>query len=375
MKRNILLTYLLIVVTSGLLGFTGCAVTVQPTSEPVPPPAPSSAQVDVTFFYNELAPYGEWFRLEGYGWVWSPYDVPVRWRPYTVGRWVYTDYGLTWVSNYEWGWAPFHYGRWLLDSQYGWVWVPGREWAPAWVTWRYGSGRIGWAPLPPGVEWRAGNLDVVISPHSWCFVGEQYLLEPNLRPHLAIQARIATLIRQTQNVTNYTIAQNRMINRSINVEQIERVVGRPITRYRIVDRDRAPSAQDRIKGNEIYMFRHHIGEAAPGRASRPAEPPKPTAAPGERRAVGAGPTKPMPLPELLKRQESERQQLNAHHESERAKLTEQHREELQYPAKGFSLDGLRKEHEAERRAFENQMKEERKLLQQKHERERKGEVR
>ena len=31
----------------------------------------------------------------------------------------------------------------------GWVWVPGYTWAPAWVSWRYGDGYAGWAPLPP----------------------------------------------------------------------------------------------------------------------------------------------------------------------------------------------------------------------------------
>ena len=30
-------------------------------------------------------------------------------------------------------------GRWFFDDSYGWVWVPGSEWAPAWVAWRYGD--------------------------------------------------------------------------------------------------------------------------------------------------------------------------------------------------------------------------------------------
>ena len=31
----------------------------------------------------------------------------------------------------------------------GWFWVPGREWGPAWVSWRTGGDSIGWAPIPP----------------------------------------------------------------------------------------------------------------------------------------------------------------------------------------------------------------------------------
>jgi hypothetical protein len=165
MIRNILLVFALVSITVGALGINGCSVTVQPTLEPVqsspyyqPPPRPF--QEDIGFFYDQLAPYGEWFQLQSYGWVWTPHDVPDGWRPYTDGRWAYTDYGWTWVSDWEWGWAPFHYGRWLFDPYYGWVWVPGREWAPAWVAWHYGSGWVGWAPLPPGVNWQIGvNID------------------------------------------------------------------------------------------------------------------------------------------------------------------------------------------------------------------------
>ena len=33
--------------------------------------------------------------------------------PYTTaGHWVYDD-DYVWVSDYDWGWAPFHYGRWV----------------------------------------------------------------------------------------------------------------------------------------------------------------------------------------------------------------------------------------------------------------------
>jgi uncharacterized protein YraI len=34
-------------------------------------------------------------------------------RPYTVGRWVFTDrYGWMWASSEPFGWATYHYGRW-----------------------------------------------------------------------------------------------------------------------------------------------------------------------------------------------------------------------------------------------------------------------
>jgi hypothetical protein len=111
------------------------------------------ASIDV--FYDALAPYGTWVEVEPYGYCWRPFAAVVGadWQPYTCGRWVYTDWGWTWVSFYAWGWAPFHYGRWWCHPSYGWLWVPDVTWGPAWVTWRACDEYIGWAPLPPRYAW------------------------------------------------------------------------------------------------------------------------------------------------------------------------------------------------------------------------------
>lgn len=107
-------------------------------------------------FYDDLAPHGRWVYVTGPGWVWSPHGVQAGWRPYQLGRWVFTDHGWTWASDEQWGWAVYHYGRWHQDTSYGWVWVPGTEWGPAWVAWHEGGGYVGWAPLPWQVRFRAG---------------------------------------------------------------------------------------------------------------------------------------------------------------------------------------------------------------------------
>ncbi|MDP9098844.1 MAG: hypothetical protein M3N48_07610, partial [Verrucomicrobiota bacterium] len=102
-------------------------------------------------FYQKLDPYGEWRETNDYGYVWQPREAEQSraWRPYTEGRWVYSDAGWTWVSDEPYGWATYHYGRWLRLKRVGWVWVPGDEWAPAWVSWRTSKDYVGWAPLPP----------------------------------------------------------------------------------------------------------------------------------------------------------------------------------------------------------------------------------
>lgn len=120
---------------------------------------PSEAPPEVQQFYSDLAPYGSWYQVPTYGWVWQPAVVTVNpvWVPYRHGgRWVWTDCGWYWSSDYSWGWAPFHYGRWCTYPGIGWCWVPGTVWGPSWVTWRSCGNYVGWAPLPPGCGWSAG---------------------------------------------------------------------------------------------------------------------------------------------------------------------------------------------------------------------------
>jgi hypothetical protein len=103
-------------------------------------------------FQQPLAPYGNWIDDASYGRVWVPSVSVVGYdfAPYSAGgHWVLSDYGWTWVSDWDWGWGPFHYGRWITCGGYGWCWVPGTMWGPAWVSWRSGGGYVGWAPLPP----------------------------------------------------------------------------------------------------------------------------------------------------------------------------------------------------------------------------------
>jgi hypothetical protein len=116
----------------------------------IPTPAVPSTAASYQSFYNALSAYGSWVQMPGYGYVWQPLATqsPV-WRPYTLGHWVYTDEGWTWVSDEPFGWITYHYGRWMRTHTLGWVWVPGDQWAPAWVSWRYGDDFVGWAPLPP----------------------------------------------------------------------------------------------------------------------------------------------------------------------------------------------------------------------------------
>jgi hypothetical protein len=116
----------------------------------------------LTEFKPALDGHGAWVDDSTYGTVWVPAEseVGTDFVPYsTAGHWTYAeDTSYVWVSDYSWGWAPFHYGRWVHVNRHGWAWIPGRTYSGAWVTWRMGSGYdyVGWAPAGPDWYWYNG---------------------------------------------------------------------------------------------------------------------------------------------------------------------------------------------------------------------------
>ncbi|HEX4955655.1 MAG TPA: DUF6600 domain-containing protein [Thermoanaerobaculia bacterium] len=106
----------------------------------------ADSETDTGFGYagSSLSDHGAWVEI-GDRRAWRP-RVTVGWEPYTDGYWYTTPSGLTWVSHEPWGWVPYHYGTWDYVSGWGWVWYPGRQYAPAWVYWYWTPGYAGWCP-------------------------------------------------------------------------------------------------------------------------------------------------------------------------------------------------------------------------------------
>ena len=102
--------------------------------------------------------------------------------------------------------------------------MPGYQWAPAWVSWRYGGGYCGWAPLPPatfvGVEFGGSgvNLDFGfhfgsdcdtaygIGPGCYNFIQVGYIGDPYYRGHYIDRNRNYVIINNTRNITNINIS-------------------------------------------------------------------------------------------------------------------------------------------------------------------------
>jgi hypothetical protein len=118
----------------------------------VSPEVPGAAELDAN---------GEWIPDSDYGPMWFPRNVPGDWQPYRYGHWINRDpWGWVWVEDESWGYAPFHYGRWI-SYRGRWGWVPGPRaerpiWSPALVVFA-GGGGVGvsaWFPLGPGEPYR-----------------------------------------------------------------------------------------------------------------------------------------------------------------------------------------------------------------------------
>jgi hypothetical protein len=233
-----------------------------------------TVNVEVGFFHDELSPYGEWVDHPQYGWSWRPRRVDAGWRPYSMGRWVESDYGWTWVSDEPFGWATYHYGRWAFDPEFGWVWIPGTVWGPAWVSWQQGGGYVGWAPLPPAIGFQAGiglhlgglDLNLILQPRDYCFVEERSFLEPHVTRYFAAPTRNVTIIRQTTNITRYNVEGNRVINRGVPIDRIERATHRRVERLRV-----AEATSERATGVERDQVRIYRAPESRLRTVRVAE--------------------------------------------------------------------------------------------------------
>jgi hypothetical protein len=193
-------------------------------------------------FYTKLEPHGAWLETADYGYVWQPREAESSrsWRPYTNGRWAYTDAGWTWISEEPFGWATYHYGRWTRLRGIGWVWVPGQQWAPAWVSWRKSNDYVGWAPLPPearfdqrtGIHnWSDNYYD--IGPDQYCFVATREFGAQRAESTILSPERNVAIVNQTTNVTNITYNNTTIVNEGPNYDEVRAQSREPMQRFRL----------------------------------------------------------------------------------------------------------------------------------------------
>lgn len=245
-----------------------------PGTVPPPPGVPGAATVppgavpnaDFNAFHNDLAPDGTWVDVPGYGPCWHP-AVAVGnpdWRPYyDGGHWVYTDDGWFWQSDYPWGNIVFHYGRWTLSPRFGWVWVPGYNWGPSWVSWRYGGGYMGWAPLPPEARFEVGvglsfhgrvgvDLDFGLGAGLFTFVAYDHFWEHDFRHWVVPHDRIDFIFRGTRLANDFRVVNGHFVNEGIGRARIGELTHHEVRVERVAIHDRFGERDHGVPGRDDH---------------------------------------------------------------------------------------------------------------------------
>jgi hypothetical protein len=195
--------------------------------------------------YEDLDENGQWNSDPDYGTVWYPRNVAADWAPYRYGHWVWVSpWGWTWVDDASWGFAPFHYGRWVVArGRWGWVPSPPRPayvtreyvrpvYAPALVAWVGGGAAVG-----VGVAWfPLGPRDVYTPSYH---VSERYVERVNVsNTRIVNRAQVTNVyntvyVNKTVNVTNITYQNQRANNSVTATSQASFTTAQPVGRNQV----------------------------------------------------------------------------------------------------------------------------------------------
>jgi hypothetical protein len=234
--------------------------------------------VDYKEFYDELAPYGEWVQVNpedvglkskiassnssgnnsfsisnllgvkdayadasmGMIFVWKPSpDLTIagsvgethEYMPYSNGQWINTDEGWYFRGRTPYEETVSHHGRWVHSKHGGWMWVPGRVWAPAWVDWRQNDDYVSWAPLSPSIYFSAGNMNMYpIDDDDYVIVERRHFCDPEIyryyNPYYEDGSRVS--INLMIGTVGLVVVNNTIINRGPDVNIIQNFYGRNI---------------------------------------------------------------------------------------------------------------------------------------------------
>ena len=251
-----------------------------------------NSYVSYNDFYQNLAPYGQWIEDPKYGYVWSP-NVDGGFRPYyTSGHWALTDYGNTWISDLPWGWACFHYGRWTFDNYYGWLWIPGTTWGPAWVSWRDADGTFGWSPLDPDYDLASTLGDYMCPNDWWVFIPYQYIYSGNYYRYWNGPHGNSHIIKNSHFINNTYENNHVTFVSGPHAKDVENYTHKPVQLFKLKS---STNLNTRVHANEIKMFRPAEIRPVATNVGQKTLPPNVVAAPQPikpRQAVNAGQTTP-----------------------------------------------------------------------------------
>ena len=249
--------------------------------------------------YEDLDENGDWSPDPGYGNVWYPHVSP-GWAPYREGHWAWIDpWGWTWVDDEPWGYAPFHYGRWL-SIRGRWGWVPGPPevrpvYAPALVVFVGGSpgGNMGWFPLGP--------REVYVPSYR---VSREYVNRVNVSNTTVNVTQVTnvyntTIVNKTTNITNVTYVNKSVTGAVTAVPQRAFTSGQPVGRAAVAVNARELAAAPVQSRAAVAPTSNSVLGVHANPANHVAAPP---AAVAHRQVVAKAPVPPPPVPFAARQQ-------------------------------------------------------------------------
>jgi hypothetical protein len=247
--------------------------------------------------YDDLDDYGDWRDDSNYGHVWFPNRVAEGWAPYHEGHWDWiSPWGWTWVDDSSWGYAPFHYGRWVsVGGRWGWVAGPvavQAVYAPALVVF-IGGGPGGWGG---NVGWFAlGPREVYVPSYH---VSEAYVTRVNVSSTTVTNVTVTniyrtTIVNNTTNVTNITYANRNVQGAVMVVPQHAFVSAQPVAKVAVAVSARDIAAAPMSARVAVAPTRESVLGAKAATAGRVAAPP---AAVASRQVVAKKTPPPPPVP-------------------------------------------------------------------------------
>jgi hypothetical protein len=253
--------------------------------------------------YEDLDDYGDWRDDSNYGHVWFPNQVAVGWAPYHEGHWDWiSPWGWTWVDDSSWGYAPFHYGRWVsIGGRWGWVAGPAAVrpvYAPALVVFIGGGpggfgGNVGWFPLGP--------REVYVPSYH---VSEAYVNRVNISNTTVNVTQVTnvyntTIVHNTVNITNVTYVNRNVQGAVTAVPQRAFASAQPVARVAVAMNSRDIAAASVSAHVAVVPTRESVLGAKASSASHVAAPP---AAVASRQVVAKRTPPPPPVPFMKQQQ-------------------------------------------------------------------------
>jgi hypothetical protein len=247
--------------------------------------------------YEDLDDYGDWRDDSNYGHVWFPTRVSAGWAPYREGHWDWiSPWGWTWVDDASWGYAPYHYGRWVtVGGRWGWVGGPVDVvpvYAPALVVFLGAGGigfggNVGWFPLGP--------REVYVPSYN---VSRGYMNRVNISNTTVNNTTITnvyntTIVNRSTNITN-VVYQNRNVAGAITaVPQRAFVNAQPVAKVAVAINIREMASVPVSSRATVAPSRASVLGSRANSAGQVAAPPPAVA---RRQVIAKAPPPPAPVP-------------------------------------------------------------------------------